>query len=177
MVELFVSKLHDAQFVATLLTAIAVTATIITIAMPLLSGDVLSRRMNAVAIERDKIRQREREKMARGAEKVSLRIAPKQYMRTVVERFNLSKWVGQEEAREKLIQAGYRGQGPYVAFLFFRMVMPIALLAVTAFYVFIVLNLDKPISIKLGICLAESVFEEQDSEAQSIDQPRVSGCA
>ena len=161
MVELFVSKLHDAQFVATLLTAIAVTATIITIAMPLLSGDVLSRRMNAVAIERDKIRQREREKMARGAEKVSLRIAPKQYMRTVVERFNLSKWVGQEEAREKLIQAGYRGQGPYVAFLFFRMVIPIALLAVTAFYVFIVLNLDKPISIKLGICLVATYIGMQ----------------
>ena len=48
----------------------------------------------------------------------------------------MTKWVGQEEAREKLIQAGYRGQGPYVAFLFFRMVIPIAMLVVTAFYTF-----------------------------------------
>jgi tight adherence protein C len=153
MLELFISKMHDARFVATLLTAIAVTATIITIAMPLLAGDALSKRMNAVAIERDKIRQREREKMAR-SEKVSLRTSPKQYMQTVVEQFNLTKWVGQEEAREKLIQAGYRGQGPYVAFLFFRMVVPIAMLLVTAFYTFVVIQLDQPLPIKIGICLA-----------------------
>src|SRR6476661_2707584 len=107
MLELFASKLHDAQFLATIFTAVAVTATILTIAMPLLSRDVLGKRMNAVAIERDKIRQRERERMARSAEKVSLRTSPKQYMQTVVERFNLTKWVGQEEAREKLMQAGY----------------------------------------------------------------------
>jgi tight adherence protein C len=153
MLELFISKMHDARFVATLLTAIAVAATIITIAMPLLAGDTLSKRMNAVAIERDKIRQRERERMAR-SEKVSLRTSPKQYMQTVVEQFNLTKWVGQEEARQKLIQAGYRGQGPYVAFLFFRMVVPVVMLLVTAFYTFVVLKLDQPLPIKIGICLA-----------------------
>jgi tight adherence protein C len=161
MVELFISKLHDAQFVATLLTAIAVTATILTIAMPLVSGDTLGKRMNAVAIERDKIRQREREKMSRGAEKISLRTSPKQYMQTIVEKFNLSKWVGQEEARQKLVQAGYRGQGPYVAFLFFRMVVPVAMLVVTAFYVFIVLNLDKPTPIKIGMCLVAAYIGMQ----------------
>jgi tight adherence protein C len=153
MLELFISKMHDARFLATLLTAVAVAATIITIAMPLLAGDTLSKRMNAVAIERDKIRQRERERMAR-SEKVSLRTSPKQYMQTVVEQFNLTKWVGQEEAREKLMQAGYRGQGPYVAFLFFRMIVPIVMLLVTAFYTFVVLQLDQPLPIKIGICLA-----------------------
>ena len=76
-----------------------------------------------MALERDKIRQRERERLARG-EKVTLRTSPKQYMKTVVDQFNLNKWVGQEEARTMLIQAGYRGQGPYVAFLFFRLVTP-----------------------------------------------------
>ena len=161
MLELFISKMHDAQFLATLLTAVAVTATIITIAMPLLSGDTLSKRMNAVAIERDKIRQRERERMIRSVEKISLRSSPKQYMQTIVERFNLTKWVGQEEAREKLIQAGYRGQGPYVAFLFFRMVVPLALLFFTVFYVFFVLKLDKPLAIKIGICLVAAYIGMQ----------------
>jgi len=153
MLELFISKMHDARFLATLLTAVAVAATIITIAMPLLAGDTLSKRMNAVAIERDKIRQRERERMAR-SEKVSLRTSPKQYMQAVVEQFNLTKWVGQEEARQKLMQAGYRGQGPYVAFLFFRMVVPVVMLLVTAFYTFVVIQLDQPLPIKIGICLA-----------------------
>jgi tight adherence protein C len=74
-------------------------------------------------------------------------------MQTVVEHFNLSKWVGQEEARGKLMQAGYRGQGPYVGFLFFRMVVPVIMLTVTAFYTFIVLKLDQPTFVKIGICL------------------------
>ena len=46
-------------------------------------------------------------------------------MQRVVEDFNLTKWLAQEAAREKLMQAGYRGQAPYVTFLFFRMVTPI----------------------------------------------------
>ena len=46
--------------------------------------------MKSVAIEREKLRQRERERLARG-EKIALRTSPKQYMQTIVERFNLSK--------------------------------------------------------------------------------------
>jgi tight adherence protein C len=77
--------------------------------------------------------------MARN-EKVSLRTSPKAYMQTVVEQFNLSKWVGQEAARSKLMQAGYRGQGPYVAFLFFRMIVPLTMLVGSLIYVFFLTN-------------------------------------
>jgi tight adherence protein C len=90
--------------------------------------------------------------MARG-EKVSLRTSPKQYMKTVVEQFNLAKWVGQEEARALLVQAGYRGQGPYVAYLFFRLVTPVVVLAITMSYVFVVLDLAMPGTLKVLICL------------------------
>ncbi|MDH8244492.1 hypothetical protein QIG89_27995, partial [Klebsiella pneumoniae] len=61
-------------------------------------------------------------------EKVSLRQTPKQVVQRVVDDFNLGKWVAQEEARDKLVMAGYRGQAPYVTFLFFRLVMPIVFL-------------------------------------------------
>ncbi len=114
-----------AKNVTAILAAVAAMATVMTLAMPLMSPDTLSKRMKAVAIEREKIRQRERERLARGERKVTLRQSPKQYMQRVVDRFNLSKWLAQEAAREKLIQAGYRGQAPYIAFLFFRMVTPV----------------------------------------------------
>ena len=153
MIELLIEKLHDTKFLAMLFAAIGAGATVLTLAMPLLVGDNLNKRMKSVAIEREKIRQRERERMARG-EKVSLRSSPKQYMKTVVDQFNLAKWVGQEEARAMLIQAGYRGQGPYVAFLFFRMVTPLVALLLTLFYVFLVVQLDQPPTIKVLICLA-----------------------
>ena len=152
MIDLLIAKLHDPRFMAMLFAAVAAFATVLTLAMPLLAGDNLEKRMKTVAIEREKIRQRERERLARG-EKVALRTSPKQYMKTVVERFNLAKWVGQEEARMLLVQAGHRGQGPYVAFLFFRMVTPIVALAVTALYVFFG-ELDQPPMIKMLMCLA-----------------------
>jgi tight adherence protein C len=136
-----------------LFAAVAAVATVLTLAMPLLAPDTLSKRMKSVALEREKLRQRERERLARG-EKVSLRQSPKQYMQRIVEQFNLNKWLGQEEARALLVQAGYRGQAPYVAYLFFRLVMPTAMLFSSLFYVFLVIELDQPASVKVGICLA-----------------------
>ena len=124
MLELLIDAIN-VQTLTMVFAAIAAVATVLTLAMPLLAGDTLGARMKAVALEREKIRQRERERMAQAQQKVSLRQSPKQYVQAIVDSFNLSKWVGQEEARLKLIQAGYRGQAPYVTYLFFRMVTPI----------------------------------------------------
>lgn len=92
--------------------------------------------------------------MAQQSQKINLRQAPKESIKAIVERFNLSKWVGQEEARLKLVQAGYRGQAPYVTYLFFRMVTPIATFLGATFYIFVLGNYDLPMSVKLGICIA-----------------------
>src|SRR6266568_3139140 len=142
----------SARFLATLFAAVGAAATVLTLAMPLLARDDLHRRLKAVAIEREKLRQRERERLARG-EKASLRQSPKQYMKTVVERFNLAKWLGQQEAREKLIQAGYRGQAAYITYLFFRMVAPVAILIFSLFYLFVVVDVEQPALIKIAVCL------------------------
>jgi len=153
VLDLIIARMYDTKFLTMLLAAVAAMATVITLAMPLLSPDVLGKRMNAVALEREKIRQRERERMARG-EKVSLRQSPKQYMQNVVDRFNLGKWLAQEEARLKLVQAGYRGQAPYIGFLFFRLVIPIVLLLIAVFYLFLVVQWAQPPIVKIGVCLA-----------------------
>ncbi len=146
--------LQNPKFLTMVFAAVAAVATVLTLAMPLLASDTLSKRMKSVALEREKIRQRERERLARGErEKVSLRQSPKQYMARVVERFNLTKWLAQETARDKLVQAGFRGQAPYVAFLFFRMVAPAGLFLFALFYVFVVIDLGQPAMVKLGICI------------------------
>jgi tight adherence protein C len=133
--------------------AIAAAATVLTLAMPFVFVNPLDKRMRAVALEREKIRLRERERMNQDG-KAKLRQSPKQYIQTIVERFNLSKWVGQEEARLKLVQAGYRGQAPYITYLFFRMVTPIALFLFAVVYLFVILKLDQPTMIKVGVCIA-----------------------
>ncbi len=156
MLWTLIDSIHNmgAKQLTALLAAVAAVATVLTLGMPMLAPDVLNKRMKSVALEREKIRQRERERLARGEkEKVSLRQSPKQYMARIVERFNLTKWLAQEAAREKLIQAGYRGQAPYVAFLFFRLITPVVMFLTALFYMFVVLELDQPAMVKIGICL------------------------
>jgi tight adherence protein C len=152
MIDFLIDNLNPRN-AAMVFAAIAAIATVLTLAMPLLATDSLDKRMKSVAIEREKMRQRERERLARG-EKVSLRRSPKQYMQTIVDRFNLRKWVGQEEARALLVQAGYRGQAPYITFLFFRLVMPTVMLIGSLFYVFVFFKIDQPATVKIGMCLA-----------------------
>jgi tight adherence protein C len=150
----FLIASFSVQTVAMVSASIAAVATVLTIAMPLLVTDSLSKRMKAVAVEREKIRARERERMSQVAQKVNLRPSAKQSIQAIVDRFNLKKWVGQEEARLKLVQAGYRGQAPYITYLFFRMVTPVASVVIAAFYLFVVLNFNQPAIIKIGMCIA-----------------------
>src|SRR5450432_3943387 len=152
MIGFLVDKIHDAHFMTMVLAAIAVSATAYTLMMPFFAGEGLQKRMKAVASERERIRQRERDRLSK-TEKVSLRQTPKQLVSKVVEDFNLSKWLPQEAAREKLSQAGYRGQAPYVTFLFFRLVTPIVLFFAAVVYVFVISHMEKSVPVKIGMCI------------------------
>jgi len=153
MLELIENSIN-VQTLTVVFAALAAAATVLTLAMPFVFADPIEKRMKAVALERDKIRQRERERMSQQQQqKVSLRQSPKQYMQAIVDKFDLKRWVGQEEARMKLVQAGYRGQAPYVTYLFFRMVTPVTAFLASMFYVFVVTDFQQPATIKLGICI------------------------
>jgi tight adherence protein C len=152
MIQILVDKLHDAHFMTMLLAAVAASATAYTLIMPLFAGEGLSKRMKAVANERERIRQRERERLGKN-EKVSLRQTPRQLVSKVVDDFNLTKWLAQESAVEKLVMAGYRGHAPYVTFLFARAVAPIVMLVGSVLYVFVISHLEKSLPVKIGICL------------------------
>src|SRR5215471_13694336 len=153
MMEVLVNALN-VKTLTMLFAAVAAAATVLTLAMPFVFVDPLDKRMRAVALEREKIRQRERERLAQEGQKAKLRQTPKQYIETIVDRFNLRKWVGQEEARLKLIQAGYRGQAPYITYLFFRMVTPVVCFLFSVLYVFVILKLQQPTMVKIGACIA-----------------------
>src|SRR5882757_9002086 len=153
MVEFLINKMHDARFMTMFLAAIAASLTAYTLVTPLFAGEGLAKRMKAVASERERIRQRERDRLAK-SEKVSLRQTPKQLVSKVVEDFNLTKWLAQESARDKLTMAGYRGNAPYVTFLFFRAVMPLLFFVGAIMYVFVISHMEKSMPVKIGICIA-----------------------
>ncbi len=152
-----ITQFLDIDALTMLFAAIAAGATVLTLTMPLLSSDTLGKRMKAVALEREKMRLRERERLAQGS-KVALRQSPRMYMKRAVDNFNLSKWVGQEAARAMLVQAGYRGQAPYITYLFFRMTMPVLMLLASLFYIFVVIDLDYPPMLKIAICIGCAYF-------------------
>jgi tight adherence protein C len=153
MLDLIYTKLTDPQVLLGLLVAVATIATILTVAMPLIETDTLAQRMKAVATERDRIRMRERERLLAEKGKLSLRQEPKAYMKQIVERFSLSKWLGTDQAKAQMAMAGFRGPQAEVAFLFFRLVTPALSLAVSSFYILVVADFGLGLLTRIGIII------------------------
>jgi len=153
MISLIADKALDSQFLLSLFVAIAAAATVLTIAIPLTEGSNLQKRMKNVATEREKIRARERERLNRQTDRVSLRQEPKAFMRRVVQQSKLGDWLGTETAKNQLSMAGYRGQQAEIAFLFFRLVMPIGLFLFTLFYVFVINDFGQSVLVRLGMAV------------------------
>ena len=151
MFGLIYDSLSNPHFLISGLVAIAAAAAVLTVAMPLFETDTLGRRMKAVSTERDRIRSRERERLAKTNARANLRPEAKPYMKRIVESFNRGNWLGTERAKQQLVMAGYRGPQAEVAFLFFRLVTPIVLFIVAIVYLFFVQDFGKPALIRLGI--------------------------
>jgi tight adherence protein C len=145
--------LSDRQVILSALAAIAVFATVATLGRFLFERDPLEERIRAVGVEREKIRARERARLAEAEKRASLRSEPKAYMREVVERFNLRQALADEGTVNKLRMAGYRGQAPLVVFLFARLVLPLILFTAALFYLLAAAPLDQPTGLKVLIAM------------------------
>ncbi|MCW5714730.1 MAG: type II secretion system F family protein [Bauldia sp.] len=137
-----------------ILAAVAVAATVITLAMPLLAPDRLQKRMRSVAIERDRIRLRERARLASDQQKrASLRNEPARNLRRIVESFNLRKALADDNTVARLRMAGFRGQAPLFVFLLVRAVLPLVLFVVAVVYLFFVGDYDQPTYFKFFMAI------------------------
>jgi tight adherence protein C len=141
------------QFLIALLSAVAVFATILTVAMPMFAQNELQSRMKSVVTEREKIRQRERERLAAEQKRNSLRNQDTGLLRDIVERMNLRKALADEKTFLNLKMAGYRQQKHIYIFLFFRVAVPIILFLAALVYVFIIAQADRPFAMNLLICM------------------------
>lgn len=143
--------LLDPQFVVMVLAAVAAFATITSFVLPLLSGDRLDSRMKYVAGERDRLRAERIARLADEQRQGRLRKDPKSFMKRVVEQLNLRKALETDATRERLKMAGFRGQAPVVAFLFFRATLPILTFGLALFYLFFVKTYDLAPLVRLGL--------------------------
>jgi tight adherence protein C len=99
----------------------------------------MTQRMKVMATERDKMRsQRLAEMAAKDRQSNKLRQATsKGFMQQIVDQFDLRAQFDNEELRNKLKMAGLRGQGPLVAYMFFRVAAPPLVFAAALFYLFV----------------------------------------
>jgi len=145
--------LLNPQFVVMLLAAVAAFATVTSFVLPLLSRDRLDSRMKYVAGERDRLRV---ERLAQFEDKqnlAKLRKKPKSFIKQLVEQLNLRKALETDETREKLKMAGYRGQAPVFAFLFFRVTLPIVTFILVFLYLFFVNTHNLSPLIRIGLSI------------------------
>ena len=138
MFEMFT---EPANLVA-LFTAVGVFASILVVAMPMLKTDNLGNRMKSVALEREKLRARERARVANsvkeGRKKSAKKREPGALIKMVVEKLNLRKALADEKTELELIQAGFRGQSPLFIFLGLRFGLPFLLGGLAAIYFYFI---------------------------------------
>jgi len=141
------------EFLFPIFAAVSVFATVITLLTPLFERDRLASRIKSVALEREKIRARERARLAAENKRPVLKSEPKAFMRSVVDRLNLRRALADEKTVAKLRMAGFRGQAPLVGFLFARAVLPIVFFVLAIVYLFWLSKFGQPPLIKILIAI------------------------
>jgi len=151
----FIETVMNPQFVATMLAAVCVFATVLSVALPMLQRDQMNRRMKEMAIERNRMRSVRLAEMATKDRQSpsKLRSTPKGFMQRIVDELRLRERFDNEELRENLKRAGLRGQANIVAFMFFRVAAPIVVFFLSLFYVFVIYDTGYPPLINFCISL------------------------
>lgn len=148
--------LFDQTFLVTLGVAILAFATITTLVMPLMEKGGLDDRLKSVAKRREELRARHHAQL--NAKRGSLRVEPSNLMKSVLDRLKLGSHLESENSRDKLAMAGYRGQAPLIAFMFFRFVMPFIVFGFTLFYLFVVTSFDWSFMTKVSAAFAGALL-------------------
>ncbi len=125
------------RFLIQVVLVLATLATIITLIAQRLGGNALEQRMKAVGLERERLRGRARDEYAVRPSSSNLRQTSTPFMKRIVDKLNLTKWLAAENSRLLLARAGFRGPQAEIGLLFFRLICPPAFVAVAVFYVFI----------------------------------------
>ncbi|HEY1836790.1 MAG: type II secretion system F family protein [Rhizomicrobium sp.] len=147
--------LFDRNFVITAVAGILAFATIVTLGLPLLDRSTLGSRMKAVSARRDELRAKHQASLK---QRTNLRTEPVTFMKQTIERLNLAKMLESGDTRDKLTQAGLRGQAPLTTFMFFRFVMPFIVFVAALFYLFLVTHFTWSPMMKFLAALAAGIF-------------------
>ncbi len=149
--EIF-SFLLSPENLVMIVAGVAVFATVVTLASPLMGSDKFDKRLKYVATQREELRRRNREAI-KGEAGRGLRTESKGFMRDVVMRLNLAKLLEDPKLNDKLMQAGLRGKKPAETFYFFRFSLPIIFFCGVLAYLLFVNDYGLSMTLKLAAAM------------------------
>jgi tight adherence protein C len=132
------------QVIWALIAAIAVFATVVTLTSPMMGQNKLDKRIKGVQNRKEELRRKSREALEEQHASKLRGKETKGLTKTIVESLNLQKLFEDPDLKDKLTQAGFRGNGPVMTFYFFRLAAPILLFGGAVFYVFFVNDFGLP---------------------------------
>lgn len=119
------------------LIAILFLASLWIVVLPMLEGDKKKKRLESVATARDTMRKTRLDNLQTDAR---LRADGKGTAKNIVDRFSLAKLLEASDLKDKMAQAGLRGQKPVYVFYMTRMMLPIGL-GLVGLLVLVILNI------------------------------------
>jgi tight adherence protein C len=149
-VDNLVRTLTDSSFLVAVFAAISAAAVVFTLGASLFSGgSQMKARIKRVALERERMRAEEMARLRGGGgqqdQRSIRRVAGREYMKNVVERFSLQKLFADDKTIDALAMAGYRGQGPLTTYLFLRFVTPFVVFVLGFAYLSLTVFADRPL--------------------------------
>jgi tight adherence protein C len=146
---MMVETLTDPNFLIAVFAAISAAAVVFSLGASFFGNDgQMKQRIKRVALEREKMRAEEMARLRGSGQQDTRsirRVAGREYMTNVVERFSLQKLLADEGTIEQLARAGYRGQRPLTTYLFLRFVTPFVLFVLALGYLSLTVFADRPL--------------------------------
>ncbi len=151
----FIELVMRPQFLIYVLSGVAAFATVMTIALPMITADRMNQRMRVMATERDKMRAARMNEFKQAEAGGRLRQTNKGTVQQIVDMLDLRSRFETEELKHKLKMAGLRGPSAVYAYAFTRIVMPILFFVLAMFYFFFInVQLQWPPMLKVMASLA-----------------------
>ena len=137
MMDEFIAVATNRSYQISFLVAVATMASIITFVSPLFAKDEIGARMKRVGEYKNRLRQEQRELLAKKGATSIRRNKAKGPVKTIVEGLRLLELLDAEAARKRLVMAGLRGETPVFVFMAARLGLPFIVAGFTGFYVYV----------------------------------------
>lgn len=145
----------ETAIVIPVLSALAVALAVLAVAWPYLGQPAYLVRLRRVVHAESRAAKTGMSRSSMPVARPLLRREPRKIFLDIVRRLDLSREAENGETIQLLQRAGFRGRSPVITYLAMRVICPLAMLGLSAFYVFVLIQPDLPMPVlAAGVALS-----------------------